>query len=251
MDLKPRSSREGKIDAINLGWRLMIPKGPAGRYRLSQLDDHLGLERSEYPWYPPLTVSLRARVSSTKAPGTWGFGLWNDPFGFSFGPGEGFFHLPALPNTVWFFSASSKNHLSFRDDKPGQGFLAQVFRSPRFDFKLFIAGLVFPFSRKASRRMLSRVIAEDASLLSTNVNEWHTYRFQWSLAGSTFWVDENIVLETPISPVPPLGIVIWIDNQYAAFTPDGIIRWGLEENPESEWLEIEQVEVRDTGRDYG
>ncbi len=245
MDLKPRLSRDGRITSTSDGWRLAIPSGPSGRYRLSQLDDHLGILRSAYPWHPPLTLGLRARVSSTEAPGTWGFGLWNDPFGFSFGPGEGFLHLPALPNTIWFFHASPKNYLSFRDDKPGRGFLAQVFQSPRFDRTLIPAGLVLPFSRKTSRRLLSRVIAEDALKLSIDTTEWHNYRLEWGLTDSAFWVDDNLVFESAVSPAPPLGLVIWIDNQYAAFMPDGKLRWGLEENPQSEWLEIEGVEVKE------
>jgi len=243
MDLKPRLSRDGKITYTTHGWQLGIPSGPSGRYRLAQLDDHLGLVRRVYPWHPPLTISLRARISSAEAPGTWGFGLWNDPFGFSSSPGEGFLRLPALPNTIWFFHASLKNYLSFRDDKPGQGFIAQVFHSPRLDPALFLAGVLFPFSRKTSRRLLSRVIAEDAINLSMDAVEWHAYRLEWKSSRSTFWVDENLVFDSPVSPAPPLGLVIWIDNQYAAFMPDGRLKWGLEKNPQSEWLEIEEVEV--------
>ena len=36
----------------------------------------------------------------------------------------------ALPNAAWFFSSSPASYLSFRDDKPGNGFLAQVFNAP-------------------------------------------------------------------------------------------------------------------------
>ncbi len=244
MDLKPRLSRDGKITSTTRGWRLMIPSGPSGHYRLSQLDDHLGLPRHGYPWQTPLTMSLRARISSSEVPGTWGFGLWNDPFGFSFGPGEGYLHLPALPNTIWFFHASPKNFLSFRDDKPGQGFLAQVFHSPRFDTTLFPAGLLFPFSRKRSRRLLSNVISEDAINLKIDASEWHSYRLEWKATRSKFWVDDYPVFESSVSPAPPLGLVIWIDNQYAAFMPDGRLKWGMEENLQSEWLDIEEVEVK-------
>jgi len=244
MEVKPRLSRDGTINPTIYGWRLAIPPGPSGRYRLSQLDDHLGLSRTAYPWHPPLTFSLRARHSSNSAPGTWGFGLWNDPFGFSFGPGDTFFRLPALPNTVWFFYASPKNYLSFRDDKPAHGFLAQVFRSPRFHPSLLLAGLTLPFSRKMSRRILSKVIVEDAFALSHDLTQWHDYRIEWRQSLSTFWVDDHLVFQSPVTPRSPLGIVIWIDNQYAALTPEGKLKWGMEINPESEWLEIEQVETK-------
>ena len=244
MNLKPRLSRDGTITHITQGWRLTIPSGTFGHYRLSQLDDHLGLPRNAYPYRPPLTLSLQARISSAEAPGTWGFGLWNDPFGFSFGPGEGFLHLPALPNTIWFFHASKKNYLSFRDDKPGQGFLAQVFHSPRFDSALILASLFLPFSRKRTRRLLSRVINEDSIKLTLEPSDWHSYRLDWKMTSSLFWVDDTLILASQVSPKPPLGLVIWIDNQYAAFMPDGTLKWGMEKNPQSEWLEIKDVKIR-------
>jgi hypothetical protein len=51
-------------------------------------------------------------------------------------------------------------------------------------------------------------------------------------------VDEARVFESSISPCGPLGLVIWIDNQYAAFTPDGRIAFGVMEGTE-EWLDVE------------
>lgn len=244
MDLKPRLSRDASITPVPNGWRLAIPAGPASRYRLSQLDDHLGIPRRAYPWHPPLTLSLRARISSASVPGTWGFGLWNDPFGFSFGPGDSFLRLPALPNAAWLFYASPKNYLSFRADKPAQGLLAQTFCSPRFHPLLFPAALALPFSRKAARRWLSRVIDEDAASVGADMTQWHAYRLEWSPRRTAFRVDEALVLESSVSPHPPLGLVIWIDNQYAAFTPEGKLKWGLEKNPESAWLEVKDVELR-------
>ena len=58
-----------------------------------------------------------------------------------------------------------------------------------------------------------------------------------------FEVDQAIVLETSVSPHPPLGVVIWIDNQFAAFTPEGKISFGVLENPKA-WLEIEDIVMR-------
>ncbi|MBI3740008.1 MAG: hypothetical protein HY258_13255 [Chloroflexi bacterium] len=244
MNLKPRLSRGATATPTPRGWRLTIPPGPASGYRLSQLDDHAHIARRNYPYRPPFSLELKARVSSASVPGTWGLGLWNDPFGFSFGPEDNFFKLPALPNALWFFYASPNNHLSFQDNKPAQGFLAQAFRSPRFDLSLIAAGLVLPFSRKKTRQLLSRVIDEDSATVSVDVTQWHRYRFEWGPSRSAFWVDEALVLESPVSPHPPLGLVIWIDNQYAAFTPQGKLSWGLEENSKSEWLEIEDIQIK-------
>ena len=244
MDLKPRLSSDGSIALTKKGWRLTISDGPSGSYRLSQLDDQFGLSRKAYRWAPPLTLTLHARLSSNSGSGTWGFGLWNDPFGFSLGPGDTFFRMPALPNAIWFFYSSPKNYLSFRDDKPAWGFLCQAFRSPRFHPILFPAGLVFPFSRKTTRRLLSNVIAEDSSSLQHDFTQWHLYRLEWSLIGSRFWMDDDLVFRSPVSPKPPLGVVIWIDNIFAAFMPDGKLKMGTEKNTKSEWLEIEDLDIK-------
>lgn len=241
MNLKPRLSRDGTIVVTAAGWRLGIPAGGSGRYRLSQLDDQIGVPRRAYAWRPPLSVSLRARVSSRTTPGTWGFGLWNDPYGFSLGPGDTFLRLPGLPQTVWFFCASPKSYLSFRDDKPAHGFFAQVFRSPRFSMSLVPAGLALPFAPKTARRMLSRVVDEDSAAVRADPSQWHAYRIHWTTARAAFWVDSRLVLESSVSPSPPLGFVIWIDNQYAAFDPQGKLSWGMEENPEEAWLEVKDL----------
>ena len=71
------------------GQRLSIPAGAAGEYRLAQLDDTQHLPRSEFRWQSPCILELRARVSAADLPGTWGFGLWNDPFSASLGVGGG------------------------------------------------------------------------------------------------------------------------------------------------------------------
>lgn len=243
MNLTPRMSRDGRLVKTAGGWRLGIPAGAAGRYRVSQLDDQVGLARRAYPWRPPLVVSLQARVSTGSAPGTWGFGLWNDPYGFSFGPGERFLRLPALPQTAWFFGASPKSYLSFRDDKPANGFFAQSLSSPRYSASLILAGLALPVAPEATRRILSRIINEDAAAVRSDPSQWHTYRIQWTTAGTSFWIDDALVLDSAVSPAPPLGLVVWIDNQHAAFDPRGRISWGMEANPEDVWLEVENLQV--------
>jgi hypothetical protein len=147
-----------------------------------------------------------------------------------------------LPNAVWFFGASKENFLSFRETGrgdpapafPANGFIAQTFRSPKFHPWLVLPGLL-PFSRKLARRLLGKVIHDDGVALSVDVTQWHRYRLDWSLKRVSFEVDDVPVFESPVSPNPPLGLVIWIDNQYAAFTPEGRIAMGVLEGKE-EWL---------------
>ena len=76
------------------------------------------------------------------------------------------------------------------------------------------------------------------------MTEWHAYRFEWSPKRCTFWVDDALVLETSLSPQPPLGLVVWIDNQYAAFRPSGKIGYGVLQNPGSAWLEIKDLKLQ-------
>jgi hypothetical protein len=251
------ATQNAQVEKIDNGWRLGIGCGDSTRYRDAQLDDYSGLPRYKFP-HQTLTLSLRARASSASIPGTWGFGLWNDPFGLSLGFGGNPFRLPALPNAVWFFHASSENYLSFKSPSTtppasrnggsaqgevANGFLAQTFRSPKFHPLLMLAGLAFPFSRRDTRKLLSKVIAEDGVKLGADVTQWHSYKFEWSQERVIFWVDQLRVFESLASPNPPLGIIIWIDNQFAAFTPEGKIGFGVLENPEPAWIEICDLEI--------
>ena len=295
--LTPRFTPDARVDEIGRGstYRLSIPSGKADKYRFAQLDDYAQTLRGRFPHRFPLSLSLLARTSSDSIAGTWGFGLWNDPFGLSLGFGGNPFRLPALPNAVWFFSASKESYLSFRDVRPertlslskrqtkggvstaplgldtsekstrstrparrevGNGFLAQAFRSPKFHPSLILAGLALPFSRKMTRRILGKVIDEDGvqlwshetqqqavGLQRVDPTQWHRYRLEWREERVVFYVDEVQVFESSVSPNPPLGLVIWLDNQYAAFTPEGKIGFGVLENPEPEWLEIRELEM--------
>jgi hypothetical protein len=240
--MNKRATRSAKVERTKDGWRLGIQKGDSSGYRNAQLDDYSLLPRHRFQ-HQSLSLRLRAKTSSISAAGTWGFGLWNDPFGLSLGFGGSPFRLPALPNAVWFFYASQKNYLSFTDDKPAQGFLAQTFRSPKFHPLLILAGLVLPFSRKITRKFLSKVIDEDSIAVSVDFTQWHRYRLEWSPNRVLFFLDDVLVFESPVSPNPPLGVIIWIDNQYAAFSPEGKIAFGVLEG-EEECLEIVELEIK-------
>lgn len=243
-DLKPRHTSAARVDELERGFRLSIPEGDGSRYRLAQLDDYAQTNRSQFPHRSTLHLGLQARASASSLPGTWGFGLWNDPFGLSLGFGGNPFQLPALPNTVWFFYASAENYLSFSEG-PGNGFLAQAFSSPAFPLAgLAKVGATFPFSRKKARFLMGEIVDGDGVRLLTDVTKWHSYKLEWSPSKSAFWVDGTPVLETPVSPRPPLGLVIWIDNQFAAWRPDGTIGFGLLGNPEPAWLEVKDLVLK-------
>jgi hypothetical protein len=225
-------------------WRLEIPAGQKGHYRLAQLDDYHSLKRTELPWQPPLHITVRARASAQNLPGTWGFGLWNDPFSLSLGLGGAERHFPALPNAAWFFYASPPNFLSFRNDLPAQGFLASTFRSRNIPAILLAlaaplgALLVIPGAAQIGRWLLRHSIHQDANKIETDVTAWHAYELDWESDRVQLAVDGQLVLDTPVSPLAPLSLVLWIDNQYAALPPKGIMAYGSLPFAEPGWLEL-------------
>jgi len=269
IELTPRHTPGASVRQTADGWRMDIPAGPRRGYRLAQLDDYMRLPRRAFPWNPSLTLSLRARLSDSNLPGTWGFGLWNDPFGFAIGFGGTARRLPALPNAAWFFHASRENFLSLRgaerrsnplaggeiasgkerprNDIPANGFFAGTFRSPRWPSPLLAPALLaLPFLalRPASRllrRLASHIVRQDGSAVSVDVTQWHAYAIRWQADAVAFLVDGAEILRTPLAPRGPLGLVLWIDNQYAAWRPDGSLGYGTLESP-SAWMEIEKIE---------
>ena len=245
LDLKEYLLSGGRVVQTGpAAWRLELPAGSGERYRLAQLDDYHGRARQAFPWRPPMKLLLRARASAESLPGTWGFGLWNDPFGVGIVKGGGF-RLPALPNAAWFFFASPPNYLSLRDDLPAQGALAATFRSPRWPSALFLLGipliplLLLPPAMGWLRRWARRIVRQDAVELPIDPTAWHEYALEWSLEQVTFRLDGEVALATGVVPAEPLGLVIWVDNQYAAIPPDGRLRYGTLPNPQPAWIEIE------------
>jgi hypothetical protein len=243
--LRPNFTRGARVERLSRDvWRLEIPAGPAGRYRLAQLDDYGRLPRRAFRWQPPLELSLRVRASEALPPGTWGMGLWNDPFGMAILSGAEVLRLPALPNAAWFFFASPPNYLSLRDDLPAQGGLAATFSAPNLPAPLLLPGalalplLALPPTTCWLRRLARRWVRQDAVSLAIDPTQWHDYRLQWQAERVRFWVDETLVLETDAVPCGPLGLVLWVDNQYAALPPDGRLRFGTLANPQPAWLEI-------------
>jgi hypothetical protein len=247
MEFSRQTTSGSSITQTDSGWRLEIPPGTSTQYRLAQLDDYASLKRSDFIHQAPTVFSMRARTSSNSIPGTWGFGFWNDPFSTIIGLGGMTRPLPALPNTAWFFYGSQDNYLSFRNDKSANGFLAATFSSPQIPTFLLASTifasplLFFKSSAKWIRQQMSRRILEDSALLEIDVTEWHRYKMQWENNLVSFEIDENSVFVTRVAPNSPLGLVIWIDNQYAAFKPSGKINTGSLENPVPAWMEIENL----------
>ncbi len=251
-DVLPLLRPRGLVETRESITRLTVPAGTSGKYRLSQLDDYSNLPRKKFLYNPPATLSLSARVSSENLPGTWGFGLWNDPFSAGIGIKGSGFRLPALPQTAWFFFGSALNDLSFQSRTPAIGFTAAVFASARVpDILLPLAApamLAVPMRPLARlvRRTASKIIRDTYQPLDIQTTDWHTYRLDWHPDTTSFQIDEKTVFETHLSPHPPLGLVVWMDNQYACFSASGIVRFGTESNPQPAWMEIKDLKINAT-----
>jgi hypothetical protein len=247
LDARTTSGAEVVSSAFNQ-WRLCIPAGPGRGYRLAQLDDYSALPRARFHWHPPVSLELHARVSAAELPGTWGFGLWNDPFTASLGLAGTARRLPALPEAAWFFYASPPNYLALHDTHPAQGLLAATFASRRIPAPLLVVALpalpllAWPLTARWLRRMARRFIAEDALRLDFDPTQWHSYRLDWHTNEVGFAVDGALCFSTPITPRGPLGLVLWIDNQYAAFPPDGRLRFGTLTNALL-WLDLASIDL--------
>lgn len=239
----------GVSETAERGFRLRIPAISGGQYALAQLDDYMSLRRRKFPHQAPVRLSLEAQVSGENIRGTWGFGFWNDPFSYGFGGGGTIKSLPVLPNAAWFFFGSKENHLSLRDDLPGSGFHVKTFRSPLLPSFLSLFALpalptmLFPASARFLRKAAARIVREDALAIPIPVGDWHLYQLDWAESEVRFCVDDQVILTTPTSPRGPLGLVIWIDNQFFQFDPKGKMGFGSLQTDHEQGLMIRNLNL--------
>jgi hypothetical protein len=102
-----------------------------------------------------------------------------------------------------------------------------------------------PIGRLA-RKLAGRLISQGTAQLDHDLTEWHHYRIDWQADTVVFSIDEQEVLSTPIAPRGPLGFVLWIDNQYAAWTPDGRMKYGRLASP-SAWIDVKNLSIQPLG----
>jgi hypothetical protein len=223
--------------------RLVVPPTLPHQYSNAQLDDYAGLPRDQYPWRPPLRMTVRARFGQPLL-GTAGFGFWNHPFAPQTGIG-------ALPRAIWFFYASSPTDLPIAYGVPGHGWKAATIDTLRPQ-ALRWAPLAPPVVLlnqfpAAYRRVWPRVqrdlqIAESI-IDTTPPADWLDYQLEWRHDGARFSVDGKTTLDTDRAPRGPLGFVAWIDNQYAIATPQGRLGWGVMGVQKSQWLDLARIQI--------
>ena len=243
---RPTTSGAGTVQVAESGLRLGNSGASAREYTNAQIDDYRGLARRDFLWRPPLRLTVRARFShdSGKLTGTAGFGFWNDPFRMSG------LHPPALPQALWFFYAGPDADMRLAPGQPGWGWKASVIdaRTCRFlatapflalALPLMRVPLVSPWLWRAGQRAAG--IAE--LLLPVAMRDWHIYTIDWQQQCVRFWLDGGLLAETTHAPGGPLGLVLWLDNQYVQIAPWGHFRWGTVAKEKSQWLEIDWLGV--------
>jgi hypothetical protein len=215
----------------------------ADTYCNAQIDDYQGLPRRRLPWRPPLRLDVMARFSHPCGvlAGTAGFGFWNNPFftGRS---------LPSLPRAAWFFYASPPSDMRLDTLAPGWGWKAATIDAWRPGFLALAptAPLALPLLRYAPLRRALWPIGQVAlgvreMPLTASMTDWQRYSLIWRRQGVRFLINDQLVLDSPFSPAGPLGLVIWLDNQYAIVTMEGRFGGGLVAAPGEQWLQIAEV----------
>lgn len=237
---------DGQLSLGSDGLRLSISDASAQSYSDAQIDDYRGIRRAAMPWRPPLTLELRARFSHDVdgLRGTAGFGFWNHPVLLPGNP------LPAPPRAIWFFYASPPSNMKLDTLTPGWGWKAATIDASRPAFFALAptAPLAFPLMRVPLLNRALWPIAQVAlgvreTPLTVNMRSWHHYKLHWEAQRARFWLDDLLVLDSPLAPRGPLGLVIWIDNQYAIVTPHGQFGGGLLDIPGEQWLEVESLRI--------
>jgi hypothetical protein len=226
---------------------LTVPVTPPRRYADAQLDSYHGtvkglLRRPVLDCRPPLRLSLRARASHPAPLGTLGFGFWNEPFSLTGG-------VMGAPKVLWFFHASRPSNMALVDGVPGWGWKAATLDAGRWPGLLLapaalgailltrLPGLGRPIMKLARRF----VKAHEAMLSDVALHHWHDYEILWLPREARFSVDGVLRLVSPAPPPAPLGLVIWLDNQYAITSAEGKFGFGLLPLPEPQILEIESL----------
>ena len=244
---------------------LRLTAGPTGAdvYCNAQLDDYHRLRARDYPWRPPLRLSIRARASHLVWPtslpphdeapgasaflrGTAGFGFWNASLSVA---GGGL----RAPEALWFFAASPPSNMALVPGVPGYGWKAQTVHTRRLGALAALGPMAaialwarLSGDERAAGRWLNRLSgAHEAPLdpQSASLRDWHMYEIEWLPEVARYRVEGREVLTVANPPRGPLGLVIWIDTQYAIATPRGVLRFGALATGE-QWLELAELSVQ-------
>lgn len=241
----------GALESQDSSLRLVSTGASNRQYSNAQLDDYQHLPRRRFKWRPPVRLTVRARFShpaddsamTTGLLGTAGFGLWNDPFLMTGA------RLPTLPRAAWFIFASPPSNMKLALSTPGHGWKAATIDALR-PISMILAPLAplavplmnWPPLYRGLWPPIQRALMIGEAEIRVDVTQWHTYILDWGVEFAGFSVDNEQVLRAP-SPRGPLGLVVWLDNQYLIATPWGRLRWGLLDIPDRQWMEVDTLSI--------
>lgn len=237
----------GRLEKHGSALRFVTANATAQHYANAQLDDYQSLPRRRFLWRPPVRLTIRARFSHPNGVlrGTAGFGFWNDPFLMTG------LRWPTLPRAVWFFYGSAPSNMKLDSRTPGWGWKAATLDVGRLPFWALLpfAPVAVPLMNirriyRAVWPLGQRAVQVGEALLPIDMTVWHTYSLSWQPERVQFAVDDEPALTCNTSPRGPLGFVLWLDNQYLQVTPWGRFGWGLLSAPGEQWLEVEQLTIR-------
>lgn len=234
----------GDVQHSDSSVRFALPSATAQQYSNAQITDYHGRARRDYPWRPPLRMTVRAWASHSQdtLKGTAGFGFWNEPF---VPVGK---QLPRPPRAVWFFFGSPPNNMALAKGVPGHGWKAATLDTTRLLFWLLVpfapVGFLLmriPAVYRALWPVGQRAIGASEAVLPVDLCEPHTYTLEWLPNAVIFSVDDQVIHRAPYAPRGPLGFIAWMDNQYAVVTPQGRFRFGMLATGAPQWLALDQV----------
>lgn len=235
---------DGKVQQSSTDLRLTVPPTAASGYSDAQLTDYTG--KSDFLWRPPvtLTITARAEVSGNGLAGTAGFGFWNHPFV----PGE---KGVRLPQAAWFFFSSTPSNMQLARGVPGPGWKAATIDATRWPFfaliptaPLGVLLMRIPALYKRLWPIGQRAIGVSEYLLDSKLlNDMHTYTIDWQRDSVTFRVDGRAVHRSNSASRGPLGLIAWIDNQYAIVTPQGQFGFGLVPVVQEQTLVLQHISL--------
>jgi hypothetical protein len=236
----------GHLIVTHAGLRLQLAGAQRDRYADAQIDDYTGLKRNQFPWRPPLRLTVRARASALVA-GTAGFGFWNNPFS----PFGGF---PALPAAIWFFHAAPPSDMPIALDVPGYGWKAACIDATGPGALAWppLAPAVVALNQSPSlyRRVwpvVQRSLRISEASIPSVDQTWREYMLEWREQRARFMIDGAVVHETDRTSRGPLGFVAWVDNQWLIATPQGRLGWGLS-STDSQWLDLAFIQIEEMKR---
>jgi len=236
------------LEPSRSGLRFVLEGATTRQYADAQIDDYRGRPRRRFLWHPPLRLAVRARFShpAGQLRGTAGFGFWNDPFLMTGA------RWPTLPRAAWFFYGSPPSNMKLDLHTPGHGWKAATIDALR-PAALLLAptaplAVLLMNLQPLYRRLwptIQQALRIGEAVLNVDMTAWHEYTLEWGPEQAYFRIDGQTVLAKALSPRGPLGLVLWLDNQYMVVTPQGRFRWGLLEVPGRQWLEVSEVTVQE------